>query len=77
LTLVEKFNNNINLAGIFLLLALLGLIRLPSALWIIDDFAYIYHGINLSNKRVKQGNTVRKAGYYELTAVLSLGVDTF
>jgi hypothetical protein len=73
---MAKFNNNNNLATIFLPLALLSLIRLPSALWITDGFAYNHYDINLSNKRASQVTTTTKAGYHELIAVPSSGDDT-
>lgn len=76
LLLVEKFNNNINLATVFLPLALLGLIRLPSALWITDGFAYNYYDVKLSNERGSQVTTTTKTGYHELITVPLSGDDT-
>ncbi|CAN9124982.1 unnamed protein product [Alternaria alternata] len=76
LLLVENFNNNMNLATVFLPLALIGLIRLPSALWITDGFAYNHYDINLSNKRASEVITTTKAGYHELITVPSSGDDT-
>ncbi|OWY51413.1 hypothetical protein AALT_g4699 [Alternaria alternata] len=76
LLLVENFNNNMNLATVFLPLALIGLIRLPSALWITDGFAYNHYDINLSNKRASEVTTTTKAGYHELITVPSSGDDT-
>lgn len=76
LLLVEKFNNNINLATVFLPLALLGLIRLPSALWITDGFAYNHYDVKLSNERGSQVTTTTKIGYHELTTVPLSGDDT-
>ncbi|CAN9374098.1 unnamed protein product [Alternaria alternata] len=76
LLLVEKFNNNINLATVFLPLALLGLIRLPSALWITDGFAYNHYDVNLSNERGSQFTTTTKTGYHELITVPLSGDDT-
>jgi hypothetical protein len=60
LLLVENFNNNMNLVTVFLPLALIGLIRLPSALWITDGFAYNHYEINLSNKRASEITTMTK-----------------
>ncbi|CAN9384492.1 unnamed protein product [Alternaria alternata] len=65
-----------NLATVFLPLALIGLIRLPSALWITDGFAYNHYDINLSNKRASEVTTTTKAGYHELITVPSSGDDT-
>jgi hypothetical protein len=76
LLLVENFNNNMNLATVFLPLALIGLIRLPSALWITDGFAYNHYDMNLSNKRASEVTTTTKAGYHELITVPSSGDDT-
>jgi hypothetical protein len=76
LLLVENFSNNMNLATVFLPLALIGLIRLPSALWITDGFAYNHYDINLNNKRASEVTTTTKAGYHELIAVPLSGDDT-
>ncbi|RYN77158.1 hypothetical protein AA0120_g11614 [Alternaria tenuissima] len=76
LLLVENFNNNMNLATVFLPLALIGLIRLPSALWITDGFAYNHYDINLNNKRASEVTTTTKAGYHELITVPLSGDDT-
>jgi len=76
LLLVENFNNNMNLATVFLPLALIGLIRLPSALWITDGFAYNHYDINLNNKRASEVITTTKAGYHELITVPLSGDDT-
>ena len=76
LLLMEEFNNDMNLATVFLPLALLGLIRLPSALWITDGFAYNHYDINLSNKRASQVTTTTKAGYHELSTVPLSDDDT-
>jgi hypothetical protein len=76
LLLMENFNNNMSLATVFLPLALLGLIRLPSALWITDGFAYNQYDINLSNKRASQVTTTTKAGYHELITIPSSDDDT-
>jgi hypothetical protein len=76
LLLVEKFNNNINLAAVFLPLALIGLIRLPSALWITDGFAYNHYDVKLSYERGSQVTTTTKTGCHELITVPLSGDDT-
>ncbi|RYN43580.1 hypothetical protein AA0114_g10189 [Alternaria tenuissima] len=76
LLLVDNFNNDMSLTTVSLPLALLGLMGLPSALWITDGFAYNHYDINLSNKRASQVTTTTKAGYHELITVPSSGDDT-
>lgn len=48
----EELNNNFNMGNIFLPLALLRLIRLPSALGITVEFTYIDHNSRKNYRRV-------------------------
>ncbi|KAF1832330.1 hypothetical protein BDW02DRAFT_484764, partial [Decorospora gaudefroyi] len=78
LTSLDEFNINLNLGTVFLPIALLGLVRLPSALWITDDFAYTCYDCdtNSINGPASQKATANEAGYYELTTVPVSDDDT-
>lgn len=71
LLLMQKFNNSINVATVFLPLALLGLVRLPAALWITDDFAYADYDAPSNNRSASQGNFAKDTRYHQLAAVPS------